>query len=194
MILLRNIKLKRSIPIQIQEERSSSLALTGGENMEKISGILPATNRITTVDRSGEHPLRSGHEATFGRQISASEVVSRGKPKLTLREAPKAYDRLSERKLKDRMHAEIVNRMSSEFFGKAQKDLSPVYAEPVVKPSETNISALPEMTSERVESTISGRNYEINEEAYGAFANEVDSQMEEAEPFYAVGGNFSRVV
>lgn len=162
--------------------------------MEKISGILPATSRITTVDRNGEHPVRSGHGASFGRQISTSEVV-RAKPKLTLGEAPKAYERLSERKLKDRMHAQIVNKMSNDFFGKAQEPLKPVMATNFN--TEVNPASAPEPSYDELNSqlmqVVEERDYGIQDEAYGAFANEVDQQQEQNDSFHTVGENFSRI-
>ncbi|MEC9282252.1 MAG: hypothetical protein VX642_06040 [Bdellovibrionota bacterium] len=162
--------------------------------MEKISGILPATSRITTVDRKGEHPVRSGHGASFGRQVSKSEVV-RARPKLTLGEAPKAYERLSERKLKDRMHAQIVNRMSNDFFGKAQEELKPVVAtdyDSAINKMTAKEPSYDELNSQ-IMNVVEERDYGIQDEAYGRFANEVDQQQEQFESFNAVGENFSRI-
>ncbi|MAF92802.1 MAG: hypothetical protein VX583_08350 [Bdellovibrionota bacterium] len=162
--------------------------------MEKISGILPATSRITTVDRSGEHPVRSGHGASFGRQVSTSEVV-RAKPKLTLGEAPKAYERLSERKLKDRMHAQIVNRMSNDFFGTAQEELKPVVAtdyDSAINQIKTEEPSYEDLSAKMM-NVVEERDYGIQDEAYGRFANEVDQQQEQFESFNTVGENFSRI-
>lgn len=152
--------------------------------MEKISGILPATQRITSVDRSLDAPVRSGHGATFGRQIAASEVISRGAPKLTLAEAPKAYERLSERKLKDRMHADIVQRMSSDFFGKSRGSR----IDEMLVPEPT----LPAVNSDPM-TLMAARDYSLEDAAYGDFATAVDAQKELQEPFFEKGTRLSLI-
>lgn len=157
--------------------------------MEKISGILPSNRRITTVDRQGEHPLRSGHGANFGSKISESEVVSRGKPKLTINEAPKMFQKISDNKRRDLAHAKIVERMSNDFFGK-KKEGSPA---PVAQVSQP----LTQMeVKTKVEDVMADRNYGsslLPAEEFGEFTMAVEAEKENDPRFHTVGSNLSVV-
>lgn len=157
--------------------------------MQKISGILPSNNRITSVDRQGEHPLRSGHEATFGRSIGTSEVVRAAKPKLTLMEAPKAHTRVSKRKQRDIMHAEIVKKMSDSFFAKPQPK-PPAVIKPDLGIREPSLQQKALYSEPRSYS----EKYVVAEE-YSPFTAAVDQAINEQETsnFNTVGSNLSVV-
>lgn len=157
--------------------------------MNKISGILPSNRRIETIDRTGEQKLRSGHGATFGQKVSQSEVVRTAKPKLTLDAAPNAFDKMSDRRKKDRMHAAIVERMSNEFFA---KKVEPQIPEPTQKP-------MGPMLMQKQEVSVPRPNYVeeyVQPEAYGEFTAAVDQALEsemQQEGFQTVGSNLAIV-
>lgn len=174
--------------------------------MQKISGILPSNSRITTVDRRGEQTLRSGHEARFGQKMGASEVVRPASPKLTVNEAPSEFARLSDRKKKDRMHAEIVKRMSDQFFAKPQPKPEPVVVSPTgpfIEPSSQQKALYAEPRS-YAETHVKTEDYgpftvavnSAKEENYGAFTINPSSNGESESTdsnFHAVGTNLSVV-
>jgi hypothetical protein len=157
--------------------------------MNKISGILPSNRRIETIDRTGEQKLRSGHGATFGQKVSHSEVVRTAKPKLTLDVAPNAFERMSDRRKKDRMHAAIVERMSNEFFAKKVEPQVPETTQRYLGPASVHSQEIHVPRPNYVEEYV-------QPEAYGEFTAAVDQALDaelQAEGFNTVGSNLSVV-
>lgn len=90
--------------------------------MEKISGIIPPNARVTTVDLKNSGTARSG-TPSFGREVGLSSVVERNN---NLDVATKAnfiqVDQMKLRGSKDDPRAEIIQRMSDNFFMKKAKE------------------------------------------------------------------------
>lgn len=80
--------------------------------MEKISGILPATARITTVDLKNSGTARSGMPS-FGRDVGLSSVTQR---RLANRAGDLHKEQMEWRHKSQDPKAEIVQRMADNFF------------------------------------------------------------------------------
>lgn len=160
--------------------------------MEKISSILPATARITSVDLKESSPLRRGQPG-FGQRIAEQRISSA--PKLTVIEAPKAYEKLSVRKMKDRENAELVKNMSNEFFMKhkpqaIEEELTENFNNPIGYESPFAIkfeSELPNQSDYRL-SNDDDYSFEVDPQMYEAVSNiEVEPEMR----FNEVGKNLN---
>lgn len=89
--------------------------------MEKISGILPATARVTTVDLKSGGAARSG-APSFGREVGVSSIFERRMAKETAPVANQIHqEQLNIRNTVIDPKAEIVQRMSDNFFMKKNK-------------------------------------------------------------------------
>ncbi|MBK8201857.1 MAG: hypothetical protein IPK68_05915 [Bdellovibrionales bacterium] len=86
--------------------------------MQKISGILPSTPRIASVDMNESSALRPGGPS-FGRPVGVSELSSREDVKIsTAQIAGQRHDELLGLRSKDLRDAESVKRLSDSFFMK----------------------------------------------------------------------------
>ncbi|MBK9040339.1 MAG: hypothetical protein IPL83_14470 [Bdellovibrionales bacterium] len=86
--------------------------------MQKISGILPSTPRIASVDMNESSALRPGGPS-FGRPVGVSELSSRGDVKIsTAQIAGQRHDELLGLRSKELRDAESVKRLSDGFFMK----------------------------------------------------------------------------
>lgn len=86
--------------------------------MQKISGILPSTPRIASVDMNESSALRPGGPS-FGRPVGVSELSSRGDNKTsTAQIAGQRHDELLGLRSKELRDAESVKRLSDGFFMK----------------------------------------------------------------------------
>lgn len=79
--------------------------------MEKISGILPSTARVTTVDLKGSGTARSGMP-NFGRETASTSFDRRAQEMNT---SQRTMERQSDPK------SEIVKQMADSFFMNKQK-------------------------------------------------------------------------
>lgn len=95
--------------------------------MEKISGIIPGSARVTSVDLKEASPVRPGTPA-FGRP-----EINRGMNDLkqelginsTAQKALNAHNELSDWRSKDAKHAAVVSELTDKFFVKNQKEVEP---------------------------------------------------------------------
>lgn len=79
--------------------------------MQKISGIIPSSSRVTTVDMRDSSPVRSG-APSFGRQIFKPEN------RLSKSNVDKALSNelISGSGKKDMQNSKVVTNMASDFF------------------------------------------------------------------------------
>jgi hypothetical protein len=93
--------------------------------LQKISGILPTSNRIKQVDMSDTLPLRPG-VPSFGRPMG----VSRGKQNQTVIVFEKNQPQIKEQNkilpLNQEQKAQIVKDISQSFFVKDRVSLTPL--------------------------------------------------------------------
>lgn len=86
--------------------------------MQKISGILPSTPRIASVDMNEGSAMRPGGPS-FGRPVGVSELSSRGDVKIsTAQIAGQRHEELLGMRSKELRDAESVKRLSDSFFMK----------------------------------------------------------------------------
>jgi hypothetical protein len=93
--------------------------------MEKISGILPSSSRIKSVDLTDSPPARPGAPAN-GRKVGRNSVADR----ITLSERAKemaAQDTMMVKNPKETSRAKMVEEINRNFF---ETRLKPVYSEP----------------------------------------------------------------
>lgn len=84
--------------------------------MEKISGILPATARITSVDMRNSGVARSGTPG-FGRELGVSTVAAKNAALETAAKANLTHkDQIQMRNTESDPKSEIVRRMADSFF------------------------------------------------------------------------------
>lgn len=96
--------------------------------MEKISGIIPANPRHTTVDLKNSGTARAGTPA-FGREVGVSSIAVRNMERdLAARSATEHQDLMSSRTPnKTDPHVNIIKNMSDSFFLKRKEEIeSPV--------------------------------------------------------------------
>lgn len=85
--------------------------------MEKISGIIPSSRRVSSVDLQNANPVRPG-TPTFGRPIGISTLAPEILSPSTAQKALAEFDaQMSPRKSID-PKADIVQNMSEQFFMK----------------------------------------------------------------------------
>ncbi|HEX4922848.1 MAG TPA: hypothetical protein VFV50_02145 [Bdellovibrionales bacterium] len=97
--------------------------------MEKISGIVPSSPRLKSVDMKKERPVRAS-APSFGQPVA--ESTNRGPVKHAVVEAVKTYKETYGADAKMAREAEIVKRMSDEFF-RNQARSTDVSAQPAQK-------------------------------------------------------------
>jgi hypothetical protein len=86
--------------------------------VQKISGILPSTPRIASVDMNESSAMRPGGPS-FGRPVGVSELSSRGDVKIsTAQIAGQRHDELLGLRSKELRDADSVKRLSDGFFMK----------------------------------------------------------------------------
>ena len=90
--------------------------------MDKISGIIPANPRVTTVDLKNSGTARAG-APSFGRDVGVSSITVRNMEKdLAARAAAEHKDLMNFRSPpKNDPHAEIVKNMADSFFMKRKE-------------------------------------------------------------------------
>lgn len=92
--------------------------------MEKISGIIPGSARVTAVDMRDTSPVRPGTPA-FGRP-EINKGVDDLKQELgmnsTSQKAIAAHNELTDWRSKDAKHAAVVGELTDKFFVKPQKE------------------------------------------------------------------------
>lgn len=95
--------------------------------MEKISGILPSTTRITSVDLKSSGSVRSG-TPSYGRPVGLSSAAEREIERTTAQNARAMHERLMEKRSMD-PRAQIVQKMADDFFiNKNQAEAAPMAA------------------------------------------------------------------
>ena len=90
--------------------------------MEKISGILPSSSRVSTVDLRSSGAVRPG-APSFGREQGESNLMKNSIVRST-NSAIQRHNELMEARVGDKERVEIVSNMADNFFKrKAQRDL-----------------------------------------------------------------------
>lgn len=82
--------------------------------MEKISGIVPTSRRVTSVDMKNAPPVRPG-TPTFGRPVGVSTEADKGKPttaELALAQQKNIMDKRSPAE----KGPELIQKMADRFF------------------------------------------------------------------------------
>ena len=92
--------------------------------MQKISGILPSTPRIASVDMKEGQAARPGGPS-FGRPLGSSNGPGREALATTAQIAGQRHEELMDRRSKDMRDAELVKHMSDDFFMKRVQDEIP---------------------------------------------------------------------
>lgn len=137
--------------------------------MQKISGILSGSARVTTVDMKDAAPVRPGTPA-FGRPQGVSSLANRNAPIDVLTKGPELLEKQMELRSQEAQKARIVEDMSKNFFVKnasvaedpsgldAQEAndaaavdalMAGVFASPKSKPAGANYDQVAEVTKER---------------------------------------------
>lgn len=84
--------------------------------MDKISRILPSTQRVTTVDLKGSGTSRSG-TPSFGREIGVSAMAAKKNGLDTSDLATlKMKEQFDQRKIETDAKAQIIKNMAKDFF------------------------------------------------------------------------------
>lgn len=91
--------------------------------MEKISGILPGSSRVTAVDLKEAGPVRPG-TPSFGRPqgVSSLKEVSRDSIFPTSQKAINSHNELNDWRSKDAKLAAVAAELSDRFFIRNQKE------------------------------------------------------------------------
>jgi hypothetical protein len=112
----------------------SSFPLYMEVGMEKISGIISSSPRVTSVDMKESSPVRSGTpgfgraEAQVGRERASGD---------TMKQATEAQNEMHDWRSKDAKHAAIAKDMADKFFSKNKVDVEATPA-----PNEERISSI----------------------------------------------------
>ena len=85
--------------------------------MNKISGILPSTARVTAVDMKSAQPIRPG-QPDFGRPVGRSGEAAKITPKVAGRNPLATHRDVMSIRNKEERHKAIVEEMSNSFFMK----------------------------------------------------------------------------
>jgi hypothetical protein len=88
------------------------------EEMDKISGIVPASSRVQGVNLKDSQPLRPG-VPTFGRPVGVSSLAE-GRQLTTAEKAVAAHNELMTRRSGDAHKPAIITDMANKFFLKNQ--------------------------------------------------------------------------
>lgn len=123
--------------------------------MEKISSILPANARVTTVDLKNSGVARAG-TPSFGREVGLSSVIERNQAELATRANTLQGEQLKQRtsaKLDPR--AEIVQKMADNFFMNKARQIE---AEKADRPESSNETMIREMREQIAPLTAQSQN------------------------------------
>ncbi len=82
--------------------------------MQKISGILPSSSRLTSVDLKESGAARPG-APSFGRPLGESNLMSNSITRSAHR-ALQQHNEISEARSKDQKQAREIQKMADEFF------------------------------------------------------------------------------
>jgi hypothetical protein len=89
--------------------------------MQKISGILSASPRVTSVDMKEAPPVRPGMPG-FGRPEGASSLRERVSAVDSLRKSRELQDELLGVRSKESQQAELVQNLSDRFFARQTRE------------------------------------------------------------------------
>jgi hypothetical protein len=89
--------------------------------MQKISGILGPSARVTSVDMKDAPPVRPGMPG-FGRAEGVSSLRQRNQEVDALVRAPQLLQQQFDLRTKEGQHAKMVNQVSESFFMKNNRD------------------------------------------------------------------------
>lgn len=92
--------------------------------MQKISGILGASSRVTSVDMKEAPPVRPGTPG-FGRPEGVSSLRQRASAVDALTTAPELLGRQMEIRSKEALQAKAAANISNSFFMKNNRDVAP---------------------------------------------------------------------
>jgi hypothetical protein len=90
--------------------------------MDKISGIIPSSARVSSVDLKEAAPVRPGTPG-FGRPEGASSLKSSISPQDTARRGVSAQIEQMDWRSKDAANSSIVQSISDGFFSKNRKEV-----------------------------------------------------------------------
>ena len=92
--------------------------------MQKISGIIPNSNRVGAVDLKDAHPVRPG-TPSFGRPEGVSTLRDSAMISTAARGAQELNEKIFPERTKEAMQAESVQRISDSFFMKNRTEVEP---------------------------------------------------------------------
>ena len=119
--------------------------------MDKISGIIPSSARVTSVDMRESSPVRPG-TPNFGRAEGSSSLKEAAMKAAQLSTGEKALGAHAEQadwRSKDAQHASLVTELSDKFFNRNQKVAEPMRESdpqmnmPALRASEMSVSSRP---------------------------------------------------
>jgi hypothetical protein len=93
--------------------------------MDKISGIVPGTARVTSVDMKDAAPIRPGTPG-FGRPQGISTLKDQKNLAEVLQRSRQAHDELMASRHRDDGKAALAKDISDKFFMKNNREASPV--------------------------------------------------------------------
>lgn len=107
--------------------------------MEKISGIVPASRRVSSVDMKNSAPVRPG-TPTFGRPVGVSTLSEASKPTTAELAIAKQKEMMDKRMPQDR-GPEVIQDMADRFFMQKQSKAE------AVNDFDLNVGWMPEAKS-----------------------------------------------
>lgn len=114
--------------------------------MDKISGILKGSPRVTAVDLKDSAPIRPG-TPSFGRPEGVSSLKDKQLMQSSAERSQKEHRELSGWRGREEKHASIAAAMSDRFFAKNRTSTEP--SDNVLVVSEEEIAALPALQQSR---------------------------------------------
>jgi hypothetical protein len=144
--------------------------------MEKISGILKTSQRVTSVDMKDAPPIRPGTPA-FGRPEGTSALKDRKTAADAAEAAQAAHQTMMHWRTREGQNAKAVNDIADRFFSANRQDVLPISKQapevPVI--GEADIERSPASFEEEVEMVNPLHDEPIEGEYYpkGSFLNAV---------------------
>jgi len=132
----------------------SSWVYTWRCNLQKISGILPSSARVTSVDLRESGAARPG-APNFGRPIGESNLMNNSITRSAHR-ALQQHNELSSKRTKEQQQAQEIQKMADEFFKtKTQINKENDLAKDLILDQETSLAPtidIPTLDSQELES------------------------------------------
>ncbi len=172
--------------------------------MEKISGIIPKSPRVSAVDLKESGAVRPG-TPTFGRPEGVSSLKEAMKQD-AVQKGIGAHQEMSDWKSKDMRHAALAAEVSSRFFGHRSRD--PAGGSPEAGGVEMSGNGPKSMSSSAMSMPVSSRPAGFKTDEVGSFratsanapsfrsagAAEDEVTLEQPEGLYPKGSFIDRTV